>query len=103
MRSEKIRCSVNLSGAKLVSRLILIVSRTFHQRCGVGRGWKGREGREEKRGEGREEKGGEGREENGGEGREGGVFIMVTSVMPVGFWCNMFGVGVISQIFLTKT
>ena len=69
-------------------------------------GGDGREGREGKRREGREGKrrgGGEGREENGGEGREGGVFIMVTSVTPVGFWCNMFGVGVISQIFLTKT
>ena len=71
-----------------------------------GREGKRREGREGKRREGRGGKGregGEGREENGGEGREGGVFIMVTSVMPVGFWCNMFGVGVISQIFLTKT
>ena len=71
-----------------------------------GREGKRREGREGKRREGRGGKGregGEGREENGGERREGGVFIMVTSVMPVGFWCNMFGVGVISQIFLTKT
>lgn len=49
-------------------------------------------------GKGREEKGGEGREEKRGEGREGGVYIMVTPIMPVGFWCNM-----ISQIFLTKT
>ena len=98
MWSEKIRYSVNLSGAKLVSRLILIVSRTFHQRCGVGRGWKGREGREGKGWKGREEKGGEGREEKGGEGREGGVYTMVTPIMPVGFWCN-----IISQIFLTKT
>ena len=60
-----------------------------------GKGGKRREGME---GKGREEKGGEGREEKGGEGREGGVYIMVTPIMPVGFWCNM-----ISQIFLTKT
>lgn len=68
-----------------------------------GKGGKRREGmegkgREEKGVEGREEKGGEGREEKRGEGREGGVYIMVTPIMPVGFWCNM-----ISQIFLTKT
>lgn len=68
---------------------------------GEGMEGKGGKGREERGGKGRE--GGEGREENGGEGREGGVFIMVTSVTPVGFWCNMFGVGIISQIFLTKT
>ena len=66
-------------------------------------GGDGREGREEKGGDGREGKGregrgGEGREEKGGEGREGGVYIMVTPIMPVGFWCN-----IISQIFLTKT
>lgn len=60
-----------------------------------GKGGKRREGME---GKGREEKGGEGKEEKGGEGREGGVYIMVTPIMPVGFWCNM-----ISQIFLTKT
>lgn len=60
-----------------------------------GKGGKRREGME---GKGREKKGGEGREEKGGEGREGGVYIMVTPIMPVGFWCNM-----ISQIFLTKT
>ena len=60
-----------------------------------GKGGKRREGME---GKGREEKGGEGREEKGGEGREGGVYIMVTPIMPVGFWCN-----IISQIFLTKT
>lgn len=60
-----------------------------------GKGGKRREGME---GKGREEKGGEGREEKRGEGREGGVYIMVTPIMPVGFWCNM-----ISQIFLTKT
>ena len=60
-----------------------------------GKGGKRREGME---GKGREEKGGEGREEKGGEGREGGVYIMVTPIMPVGFWCNM-----ISKIFLTKT
>lgn len=53
------------------------------------------EGKGEKRREGME---GKGREEKGGEGREGGVYIMVTPIMPVGFWCNM-----ISQIFLTKT
>ena len=60
-----------------------------------GKGGKRREGME---GKGREEKGGEGREEKGGEGSEGGVYIRVTPIMPVGFWCNM-----ISQIFLTKT
>ena len=60
-----------------------------------GKGGKRREGME---GKGREEKGGEGREEKGGEGREGGVYIMVTPIMSVGFWCN-----IISQIFLTKT
>ena len=60
-----------------------------------GKGGKRREGME---GKGREKKGGEGREEKGGEGREGEVYIMVTPIMPVGFWCNM-----ISQIFLTKT
>ena len=60
-----------------------------------GKGGKRREGME---GKGREEKGGEGREEKGGEGREGGVYIMATPIMPVGFWCN-----IISQIFLTKT
>lgn len=59
---------------------------------------KGGKRREEMEGKGREKKGGEGREEKGGEGREGGVYIMVTPIMPVGFWCNM-----ISQIFLTKT
>ena len=66
--------------------------------CGEGMEGKGGKRREGMEGKGREEKGGDGREEKGGEGREGGVYIMVTPIMPVGFWCNM-----ISQIFLTKT
>lgn len=59
--------------------------------------WSG-EGMEGKGGKRREGMEGKGREEKGGEGREGGVYIMVTPIMPIGFWCNM-----ISQIFLTKT
>ena len=99
MWSEKIRYSVNLSGAKLVSRLIDCVQ-NFPPKMWSGEGMEGKGGkrREGMEGKGREKKGGEGREEKGGEGREGGVYIMVTPIMPVGFWCNM-----ISQIFLTKT
>ena len=70
----------------------------FPPKMWSGEGMEGKEGREGKGWKGREEKGGEGREEKGGEGREGGVYTMVTPIMPVGFWCN-----IISQIFLTKT